>query len=76
MQKLREESITWLDDVWLVTGNVQSFYTNVPINETVEEISQSLGSRKFDGISMDILYHLLMIVMKCNLFEFDGTLYY
>lgn len=76
MQKLGEHSIIRSDNVWLVTGDVQSFYTNVPIDETVEEISQTLGSREFDGISTDILYWLLTIVMKCNLFEFDGDLYH
>jgi hypothetical protein len=76
MQKLGEKSIIRADNVWLCTGDVQSFYTNVPIDETVEEISQTLGSREYDGISTDILYWLLTIVMKCNLFEFDGDLYH
>ncbi|KAI7772861.1 hypothetical protein LA080_016316 [Diaporthe eres] len=76
MQKLEEVAITRSDDVWLVTGDVQSFYTNVPIEATTLEINKRLGDRSYDGISTRALGYLLMTVMTCNCFEFNGDLYH
>jgi hypothetical protein len=77
MQRLEEVNLrTDNNDIWIVTGDVQSFYTNVPINETIREIETQLGSRTFEGIPTDMLENLLRIVMLCNVFEFNGQIYH
>lgn len=77
MQRLEEVNLrTDNNDIWIVTGDVQSFYTNVPINETIREIEMQLGSRTFEGIPTDMLENLLRIVMLCNVFEFNGQIYH
>ncbi|KGQ02275.1 hypothetical protein BBAD15_g12516 [Beauveria bassiana D1-5] len=76
VQLLQKETIIRSDDIWLVTGDVEAFYTNVPIDDTINGISNLIGSKKYDGISTDILRTLLESVMKCNMFEFQGKYYH
>jgi len=35
---VRESKVNRNDEVWLVTSDIQSFYTNVPIKETISLI--------------------------------------
>jgi hypothetical protein len=76
MQRLEALPPSLSDQVWLVTGDVGAFYTNVPIDETIENISHALGDKSFEGIPTDMLSQLLNIVMKNNVFEFNGTFYH
>jgi hypothetical protein len=76
MQRLEALPPSLSDQVWLVTGDVGAFYTNVPIDETIENISNALGDKSFEGIPTDMLDSLLRIVMKNNVFEFNGTFYH
>jgi len=76
MQRLENLPPSLSDNVWLVTGDVGAFYTNVPIDETIESISRELGDKSFGGIPTDMLGSLLNTVMKNNVFEFNGTFYH
>jgi hypothetical protein len=76
MQRLEALPPSLSDQIWLVTGDVGAFYTNVPIDETIENISHALGDKSFEGIPTDRLNQLLNIVMKNNVFEFNGTFYH
>jgi len=63
-------------DVWLVTGDVEAFYTNVPIAQSSREIG--LLWKKFNkdsGISHKDIERLLLIIMTSNFFEYDGDVY-
>jgi len=72
---LEKETFVRSENLWLITGDVQSFYTNVPVDETAEGISKILGSKKYEGIDTSAVDTLLRVVMGCNLFEFDEKLY-
>lgn len=63
-------------DVWLVTGDVEAFYTNVPIVQSSREIG-SLWKKFKQGaeVSHDDVKQLLLIIMSYNFFEHDGDVY-
>jgi hypothetical protein len=68
---LHNESFIRSDSLWLCTGDVQSFYTNVPIKETSEAIRQVLGDQEHEGIKANMLHELLDMVMNANCFQFN-----
>lgn len=75
IRRLQDVTITRSDDVWLITGDVESFYTNVPILETVKGISQLRGPERVEGVRTDMVRHLLEIIMCANCFQFNGKFY-
>jgi hypothetical protein len=50
-------------------------YTNIPHNEGIESLKQALNTRKTKEVSTDFLVKLLSLVLKHNIFEFNGKYY-
>jgi len=71
------KTITRSDSIWIVTGDVESFYTNVNTAETVELIHTALsGLDSSHGIDHHYIRHLLDVVMLCNCFGFNDEFYH
>jgi len=65
-------------DEYIVSFDVSSLFTNVPVNETIEIILNKLFKRKFDtfhGLSHRNLRELLEICTQKSIFCFDGQYY-
>jgi translation initiation factor IF-1 len=71
------KTITRSDRIWIVTGDVESFYTNVNTAETTELIHTALsGLDSSHGIDHNYVLHLLQVVMLCNCFSFNDEFYH
>jgi translation initiation factor IF-1 len=71
------KTITRSDRIWIVTGDVESFYTNVNTAETTELIHTALsGLDSSHGIDHNYVLHLLQVVMLCNCFGFNDEFYH
>lgn len=71
---LREKTILRTDPVWIVMGDVESFYTNVQVPEAIRLIrTKAYGSPidKLPGLSRELVADLLEVVMACNCFGFN-----
>ncbi|KAK6525084.1 hypothetical protein TWF694_011915 [Orbilia ellipsospora] len=75
VSKLQCHTFLRADDIWIVTGDVQSFYTNVPIDSTSQKLGKLMGNRELEGIRTSRIKDLLDIVMYVNCFEFNGKYY-
>jgi flagellar motor protein MotB len=65
------------EEVWIVTGDVESFYTNVSVASTVDEIRQGMHSMESTGgVDMTAIADLAQVVMSTNCFGFNGTYYH
>lgn len=63
-------------DIWLVTGDVEAFYTNVPIEQSTRKIGAMWSKLGMDTeVSRKDLKSLLLLIMQHNLFEFHGEVY-
>ena len=59
----------------LVTMDVASLYTNIDHEEGAEACFQKLENRKNKKVSSRILKSLILLVLKCNAFQFGTTIY-
>ena len=50
-------------------------YTNIPHEEGIKSLKAALDKRKNADVSSDFLAKLLSLVLKYNIFKFDGKLY-
>ena len=76
INELRELSVE--PDTFLVTIDVKSLYTCIPHSEGIQACTETLLKSKMNNPSQPnttVLACLLEIVLKNNLFEFDGTHY-
>ena len=76
INELRELSVE--PDTFLVTIDVKSLYTCIPHSEGIQACTETLLKSKENNPSQPnttVLACLLEIVLKNNLFEFDGTHY-
>lgn len=66
------------ENVWLVTGDVTAFYTNIPTVESADIIANLWEECTFDkqGVSAHDIRLLLKTVMHSNFFSFDGDVYH
>ena len=65
-------------DEYIVSFDVSSLFTNVPVNETIEIVLNKLFKSKFDtfhGLSRRNLRELLEICTQKSIFCFDGQYY-
>lgn len=73
------ESLTILrtDPVWVVTGDVESFYTNVDVQSTIGQLPTAMRSiDRQAGVDMDAIAGLATVVMNTNCFGFQGQYYH
>jgi hypothetical protein len=65
------------EDVWLITGDVEAFYTNVSLDTLYSDVAELLESHPECnvGVSPNALASLLEVVMENNFFEYDGKFY-
>ena len=76
INELRELSVE--PDTFLVTIDVKSLYTCIPHSEGIQACTEALLKSKENNPSQpntEVLACLLELVLKNNLFEFDGTYY-
>ena len=63
------------DDAILVTCDISALYTNIQRHDGVEAVKKVLETRKDKTIPSDFIIELLDLVLKYNIFVFDGQLY-
>ena len=59
----------------LATIDVSSLYTNIPQDEGTEACLDAIDATEASHIPRDVLPQLFEIVLKCNVFSFDGQMY-
>ena len=59
----------------LATIDVSSLYTNIPQDEGKQACLDAIEAAEASHIPRDILGQLFDIVLKCNVFNFDGQIY-
>ena len=58
-----------------VSIDVVGLYTNIPHNEGVDSVKRVLNTRKDPEVPTDTLIKFLELVLKHNIFEFNGNLF-
>jgi hypothetical protein len=75
--EVNKHTISRSDNVWLITGDVESFYTNVNTTETIAQLRPAMAHRNVEqGIKPNLIPDLLEVVMACNCFEFNSKSYH
>ena len=59
----------------LATIDVSSLYTNIPQDEGTEACLDAIDATEASHNPRDVLRQLFEIVLKCNVFSFDGQMY-
>ena len=59
----------------LVTIDVSSLYTNISQDEGTEVCLDAIEASEISHIPRDVLRQLFEIVLRCNVFSFDGQIY-
>jgi hypothetical protein len=73
ISRLMNHTVVRSNNVWLVTGDVESFYTNVETRDTYEKLSTFLTAEySTNGIDHTKIPDLLEVVMFANCFGFNG----
>ena len=62
-------------DILLVTIDVSSLYTNIPHDDGIKSVLGHMYPDTDCPIPESLFRYLLEIVLKCNVFEFNGTAY-
>lgn len=76
INNLSSKTITRQDRIWIVTGDVEAFYTNVNIDETIKVIrTKTHGYSAIDGYERNDIADLLEVVMNANCFGFNQEYY-
>ena len=72
ISRLEKKTVVRSDNVWLVTGDVEAFYTNVSVADTIDQIEVLLQGRSpYNGVDCTNIAALLQVVMFCNCFSFN-----
>ena len=62
-------------DALLVTIDVTSLYTNIPQDEGTGACLESIKLAEASHIPPSVLLELFNIILKCNVFSFDNSIY-
>ena len=62
-------------DSILVTADITGAYQNIPQDDGINCLYQALEEREDKGIPSEFVTRLMELILKFNLFEFDGALY-
>lgn len=77
IRRVEQHTILRTEEVWLVTGDVESFYTNVSVASTIDSLRQAMHSMESKGgVDMTAIADLAEVVMATNCFGFNGTWYH
>ena len=57
------------------TIDVSALYTNIPRTDGIEAVRDILNTRESPSVPTDFIVKLLNLVLKWNIFEFNGELY-
>ena len=63
------------DNTIIATIDVCGLYTNIPMDEGIESVTEALDERDDKTVSSEFLSRLLELVLKKNIFELNGQLY-
>ena len=55
--------------------DISSLYTNIPQDEGTEACLDAIDAEEASHIPRDVLCQVFEIVLKCNVFSFDGQMY-
>lgn len=70
-------TISKTEDVWIVTGDVESFYTNVDVDGTLSVLREGLESLELEGeVDPQATRDLIEVVMATNCFSFNGKFFH
>ena len=58
-----------------ISVDLVGLYTNIPHDEDIDSLKSALDKRKNVEVSSDFLVKLLSLVLKYNIFEFNGKYY-
>ena len=58
-----------------VTLDISGMYSNVPWTEGLVAFEEAMNTREEQHVPTDFLMRLLMLVLSCNVFVFDGILF-
>ena len=75
VNELQSIPVTRDEQVWLISGDVQSFYTNVPIEETIKCILDVADSLDYPVWKLLMLKHLLEAIMNNNCCRYKKEYY-
>jgi hypothetical protein len=73
---VRNAKITEHEDLWFVTGDVQSFYTNVPVLETIALIENIAKDKQWPSWKVRMIRSCLTAVMSHNCFSYQEEIYW
>ena len=59
----------------LVSIDVSALYTNIPQDEGIEAVRETLLERDHPEVPTDFIIRLLEIILKNNIFEFNSELF-
>lgn len=77
IRRVEKHTILRTQDVWIVTGDVESFYTNVNVEATLNGIRHELqGFPSEAGVDMQAIADLAQVVMFTNCFGFRGQYFH
>jgi len=71
ISRVRNAKIAAHEDLWFVTGDVQSFYTNVPVLETIALIENIAKDKQWPSWKVRMIRSGLTAVMSHNCFSFQ-----
>jgi hypothetical protein len=63
------------ENTMIATIDVCRLYTNIPMNEGIEAVTEALDEMDDKTVSSEFLSRLLELVLKKNIFELNGQLY-
>ena len=69
------ENTPILSNAILATIDVSSLYTNIPQDKGTEACLDAIEAAEASHIPRNVLCQLFEIVLKCNVFRFDGQIY-
>lgn len=75
LHELQSVPMTRDEQVWLISGDVQSFYTNVPIDDTIQGIMEMAYELGYSHWKLIMLESLLEAIMRNNCCRFKSEYY-
>lgn len=73
IRRMEQTTVKRNEAVWMITGDVESFYTNVDVSNTIKVLREGLDDLDLShGVDPITISHLVEVVMWANCFGFNG----
>lgn len=73
---MEEQTILQTESVWIATGDVEAFYTNVDVTETLEGLHNAFHDLELEGVDPTAISSLAEVVMESNCFRFGNKFFH